>query len=223
DGRAPPRGRDLVLHDGGAPPAGPGAGAAAQGRARQSSLARMGRGHGRLAANAGRPEPVEPGQGPVLGAATHRARVRGEVRPPAGGPLPPRHHLPALAPRQAPGGLPLRSARGDAARRAGADLRSAALRRAVLALVGAIACAALVVVVRAWRFRPQPRPAAAPAAAAVDPATAAEHLAAAIRFRTISRGEGAAVEAEAFDALRAWLEATYPVAHRVLDREVVAG
>jgi len=97
------------------------------------------------------------------------------------------------------------------------------LRRAVLALVAAIACAALVVVVRAWLFRPGPRPASAPAAVEVDPATAAEHLAAAIRFRTISRGEGAAVEAEAFDGLRAWLEATYPVAHRVLVREVVAG
>jgi hypothetical protein len=47
-----------------------------------------------------------------LGAAAARARGRGQVRPPAGRPLPPRHHLPALARRQAGAGLPLRPAGG---------------------------------------------------------------------------------------------------------------
>ena len=97
------------------------------------------------------------------------------------------------------------------------------MRRAVLALLAAAACVAAVVVVRAWRFRPEPRPAAVPATSKVDPAAVAERLAAAIRFRTVSRGDGAAVEAEAFDGLRAWLEATYPAVHRALVREVVAG
>jgi carboxypeptidase PM20D1 len=97
------------------------------------------------------------------------------------------------------------------------------LKRAALALLAALATLAAVVVVRAWRFRPEPRTAAEPPAVEVDPATVAEHLAAAIRFRTVSRGDGAAVEAEAFDGLRAWLEATYPAAHRALVREVVAG
>jgi ATP-dependent DNA ligase len=62
--------------------------------------------------DAGRPEPLERGQGPVVGAAAHRARVRGEVRPHAGRSLSPCRHLPALAPRQAARSLPLRSARG---------------------------------------------------------------------------------------------------------------
>ena len=41
-------------------------------------------------AHARRPEPLERGQGSLVGAAADRARVRGEVRPPAGRPLPPR-------------------------------------------------------------------------------------------------------------------------------------
>ena len=35
-------------------------------------------------AHARRPEPLERGEGPVVGAAANRARLRGEVRPPAG-------------------------------------------------------------------------------------------------------------------------------------------
>ena len=116
-GRAAPRRRDVVVHDGGAPPAGGGAGAAARGRARGASLARLGRaGRRRRDAHARRPEPLERGQGPVVGAAAHRARVRGEVRPPAGRPLPARGDLPALAARQAARGLPLRPARGHSRR-----------------------------------------------------------------------------------------------------------
>src|SRR5262249_29119169 len=75
---------------------------------------------------AGREEPLERGQGPVLGAASHRARLRGEVRSPAGPSFPARGDVPALAARQIPGGLPLRSARGDAGLRAGDDLRRGA-------------------------------------------------------------------------------------------------
>ncbi len=104
--------------------AGGGAGAAAGRRALRPSLARVGRSAGGVGAHAGRPEPLEPEQGPLVGAAADRARVRGEVRPPAAGPLPPRGGLRAVAAGQAPGRLPLRPARGDAARRAGRDLHS---------------------------------------------------------------------------------------------------
>ena len=68
-------------------------------------------------------EPLERRQGSVVGAAAHRARVRGEVRPPAGRPLPPRGHLPALAAGQAAGRLPLRPARGHDSVRAREGLR----------------------------------------------------------------------------------------------------
>ena len=81
--------------------------------------------------------------------------------------------------------------------------------------------AAALVVVRAWRFRPDPRPPADRRTVGVDASRAAEHLAAAIRFRTVSREDGA-VAAEAFAGLRAWLTATYPAVHRVLARELVA-
>src|SRR2546422_3115415 len=54
---------------------------------------------GRQAA-AGGDEPLEPRQGPVMGAAPSRARRRGCLRSPARRSLPARHHLPALAPRR---------------------------------------------------------------------------------------------------------------------------
>ncbi len=66
---------------------------------------------------------LEPGQGPVLGAIAGRARRRGRLRPPAGRPLPPRHHVPPLAPGQAARCLPLRPAGDDRPVRARANLR----------------------------------------------------------------------------------------------------
>ena len=51
------------------------------------------------AADARRGQPMERRQGPVVGAAAHRARRRGDVRPAARGPVPPRLAVPALAPR----------------------------------------------------------------------------------------------------------------------------
>ncbi len=80
---------------------------------------------------------------------------------------------------------------------------------------------ATVVIIRAWRFRPDAHPPADRRAAEVDASRAAEHLGAAIRFPTVSREEGA-VAAEAFAGLRAWLQGTYPAVHRVLARELVA-
>ena len=50
--------------------------------------------------SAGPREPMEPGEGPVVGAAAPRARVRGRVRSHAGHALPPHRAVPALAPRQ---------------------------------------------------------------------------------------------------------------------------
>ena len=70
-------------------------------------------------------KPLDRRQGPVVGAAAHRARLRGQVRPPAGRSLPPRDALPALASRQAAEGLPLRSARGHDALRAEEGFRGA--------------------------------------------------------------------------------------------------
>ena len=71
----------------------------------------------------GATSPLEPRQGPVVGAAPRRARRRGRLRPPPGRSLPPRDDVQALAPRQAAGRLPLRPARGNARLRDREDLR----------------------------------------------------------------------------------------------------
>jgi carboxypeptidase PM20D1 len=49
-----------------------------------------------------------------------------------------------------------------------------------------------------------------------------QHLAEAIRFATISHESKAEFDVAPFLALHAWLEATYPQAHRVLQREKIA-
>ena len=50
----------------------------------------------------GGPTPLERREGPELGTAVARARLRGRLRPSPGRPVPPRHHLPALAPGPPP-------------------------------------------------------------------------------------------------------------------------
>src|SRR5262245_50341575 len=117
--KAAARGRYGCLHDGDAESAGRGARAAAKECARRASLARMGRDRRRVHAYARWSEPLERRQGPVMGTAPPRAGLRGEVRPPAGKPVPPCHAVSALAPRQGAGRLQLRPARGHDALRAG--------------------------------------------------------------------------------------------------------
>jgi len=58
-------------------------------------------------------------------------------------------------------------------------------------------------------------------AVAVDTATAAEHLAQAVRIQTISHQDIADNDPTQWDALHAWLVATYPHAHAVMTREIV--
>ena len=77
----------------------------------------------RAAAARGR-EPLEPGQGSILGAAPPRAGRRGRLRPHAGNALPSYGAVPPLAPRQEAGRLHLRPARDRAAARACCHLRS---------------------------------------------------------------------------------------------------
>lgn len=57
----------------------------------------------------------------------------------------------------------------------------------------------------------------------VGPRAAAEHLAAAIRFRTVSHQDPADDDQTAFAGLRAFLERAYPNVHRSLSREIVNG
>src|SRR4030095_2539054 len=57
---------------------------------------------------------------------------------------------------------------------------------------------------------------------AVDSRAAAERLAGAIRFPTISHEDGKNVEAEAFRGLHQYLQQTFPRVHAALTRETVA-
>jgi carboxypeptidase PM20D1 len=58
---------------------------------------------------------------------------------------------------------------------------------------------------------------------ALDIDRAAQRLAEAIRFRTISHQDPADNDATQWDGLHAWLQATYPAVHAAMTREVVAG
>ena len=56
----------------------------------------------------------------------------------------------------------------------------------------------------------------------VDVAKAADHLAQAVRFQTVSHQDRAEDQPAEWDKLHAWLRTTYPNAHKVMTREVVA-
>lgn len=60
-----------------------------------------------------------------------------------------------------------------------------------------------------------------PVSIALDEAGAARRLAGAVQFRTISNLDPARIDAREFRALHAYLESTFPAAHRALEREVV--
>ena len=94
-------------------------------RGRRTSLEGVGRQRRRCRhddATAGG-QPLESGEGPLVGAAAPRARGAGGLRSHAGLSLPPHGAVPAMAPRQERGGLHLRAARGRRAARARGDLR----------------------------------------------------------------------------------------------------
>src|SRR4051794_15587888 len=72
-------------------------------------MARMGERRCRVEPHARRTESMECGKRSLVGAASHRARVRSEVRSHARRSLPARRDLPAMAAGQATARLPLRS------------------------------------------------------------------------------------------------------------------
>jgi carboxypeptidase PM20D1 len=56
----------------------------------------------------------------------------------------------------------------------------------------------------------------------IDVQRAAQHLAAAIAFRTVSHQDASDNDSAEWERFRAWLAATYPAAHAAMTREVVA-
>jgi len=103
----------------------------------------------------------------------------------------------------------------------------ALVRNLLLASAGVVVLGAAVIAVRTATYAP---PAAsklsdvalAPAPV-IDINAAAQHLGEAVRFQTVSHQDKADNDGTQWDALQAWLVTTYPNAHRVMTREVVAG
>lgn len=97
------------------------------------------------------------------------------------------------------------------------------MKRILLGLVAAIVLVVAVVLVRTAMVAVPPPARSASAQASVNPMDVAQHLSQAIRFKTVSYG-GKAHEADKdaqLDALRAWMEKTYPAFHRVAAREII--
>jgi len=74
-----------------------------------------------------------------------------------------------------------------------------------------------------WRAPSYERPVELAAPTAIDGPAAAQRLAEAIRFRTISNQNPAQNYWSQWTALQVWLRSTYPRAHAALTRETVAG
>lgn len=95
------------------------------------------------------------------------------------------------------------------------------IRRALRFLGLGLVLLALLLVANAFTTKSRQVPATAADALTFDEAKAAEHLARAITFKTISHQDPAQNEESAFDGLHKALEEMFPKAHQSLTREVV--
>jgi carboxypeptidase PM20D1 len=102
----------------------------------------------------------------------------------------------------------------------------AAVRNGVLIGIGALAVVAAIVAVRTATFKPptqvDPNAVAVAPSIPIDNAKAAEHLGEAVRIQTVSHQDIAQDQPAQWEALHQWLQTTYPAAHRVMSRTIVA-
>jgi len=100
-------------------------------------------------------------------------------------------------------------------------------RRIVLAVPAAIVALIAVIAYRTATYTPPAQIVSASVDLApevrIDVAPAAQHLAEAVRFRTVSHQDATDNDWAEWDRLHEWLAATYPAAHSAMTREVVAG
>lgn len=99
------------------------------------------------------------------------------------------------------------------------------MKRFFLGLAAIVVILAAIVLVRTLTLTPPAPVAEAPPTQVPDVAAndVAQHLADAVRFRTVSYGQHAheAEKNAELDKLRAWMETTYPNFHRVATREII--
>jgi carboxypeptidase PM20D1 len=98
--------------------------------------------------------------------------------------------------------------------------------KVALTAVGLVLAVTAVVAVRTATFKApaQVDPSSVRLAAGrpLDVAKTASHLAEAVRFQTVSHQDKAEDQPAEWDKLHAWLQTTYPNAHKVMTREVIA-
>jgi carboxypeptidase PM20D1 len=101
------------------------------------------------------------------------------------------------------------------------------IRRVLLLLLAVMAALVAVVAYRTVTYTPPTGKPAARASAApvvrIDSAIAAQHLAEAVRIRTVSHQDPQDNDWAEWDRLHEWLAATYPATHAALGRDVIAG
>jgi carboxypeptidase PM20D1 len=101
------------------------------------------------------------------------------------------------------------------------------VRRLLLVLLLALVALVAIVAYRTATFAPANGSQAAVVelapAVAIDGAVAAQRLAQAVRFRTVSHQDPQDNDWNEWSRLHEWLAATYPAAHAAMSREVVAG
>lgn len=97
------------------------------------------------------------------------------------------------------------------------------MKRLLLGAIAAIALVVAVVLVRTALIAGPPPLVSSPPPISVNSMDVAKHLAAAVRFKTISYGDGVhdAQKNMQLDALRAWMEQTYPAFHHAATREII--
>src|SRR2546427_6704900 len=97
------------------------------------------------------------------------------------------------------------------------------MRTALFALGGAAAALAVVLLANTATYHSRQIPAEPAPAIALDTAAAAERLARALRFRTISFGGASGVDTASFHDFQLYLQRTFPRLHAALTRERVGG
>jgi carboxypeptidase PM20D1 len=97
------------------------------------------------------------------------------------------------------------------------------MKRVLIGVAAVVVLVVTVVLVRTTMVATPPPLAVSPPPISVNSMDVARHLAAAIRFKTISYGNSAheAEKNAQLDALRSWMEQTYPAFHRVATREII--
>jgi carboxypeptidase PM20D1 len=100
------------------------------------------------------------------------------------------------------------------------------IRNLVLGAGGLVVATAAIVAARTATFKPPTEVGASAVALApsvpIDNVKAAQHLGEAVRIPTVSHQDPAEDQPAQWETLHAWLQTTYPAAHRVMTRTIVA-